>query len=78
MSGEFGLGGEEADEEVDVFGFAGLLPGALAFAGVPMQSLGGDVLGEADLGGLAGFVVSREVFGEPVGDTADDLADASL
>jgi len=78
MGGEFGLGGEEADEESDIFGFAGLLPGAIAIAGVTMQPLGGDVLGKADLSGLAGFVVSRKVFGEPVGDAADDLADTSL
>ena len=50
----------------------------LGFIEVAMESVGGNVLGEADLGGLAGFVVSREVFGEPVGDAADDLADARL
>lgn len=78
MGGDFGEGGEEADDDGDVFGFTGLLPSVLGFVEVAMEALGGDVLGEADLGGLTGFVGCGQVFFEPDGDAVEELADAGL
>jgi hypothetical protein len=78
MGGDFGERGEETNDDGEIFGFAGLLPGELGFVEVAMEALGGDVLGEADLGGLTGFIGCGKVLLQPIGDAVDELADAGL
>jgi hypothetical protein len=47
-------------------------------AEVAIEAVSSDVLSEAEVGGIAGLVWLGKRFREPVGDAADDLADAGL
>ena len=69
---------EDAEDEVGVLCFAGIAPGFVGFAEISLEAISRDVLGEAELGGFAGFAVGGEGLAEEVADAVDDLADAGL
>lgn len=61
VGGEFGLSREDAEDGGHVFGFMSLLPVAADFGQVVLEAVGGDVLGEAELSGVASFAVLGQV-----------------
>lgn len=75
---EAGLGGGEAHAESGVFGFLRHVPAARGLLELALETVSRDLAGEMGFLLLGDFGLGWEDLAEPFGDTADDLADASV
>jgi hypothetical protein len=76
--GHFAHGGGDAEDDAGVFGLVSRPPAVHGLAVEHLEAISGDVLGEAEPGGVGGFAGHGQRLGQPASDVLGDLADTGL